>query len=177
MTTTDYIVNIALVLIVIRQIRGGKLDLTSMVLPVVLVAGSAAYYLHTVPTAGHDLILTIGLGLVGATLGSLAAVATSVIKDHDGVVMAKAGAVAATLWIVGIGTRMTFAFLSDHGAEHAIANFSRAHQITGGDAWTAAFVVMALAEAISRTAVLQIRAYALRSPVVAPAEIRVGALV
>jgi hypothetical protein len=92
--------------------------------------------------------------------------------------MAKAGTAAAALWIVGIGTRMTFAFASDHGAEHAIANFSRIHQITSGDAWTAAFVVMALAEAISRTAVLQLRAHALRSQVsAAPAQIAAGALV
>jgi hypothetical protein len=45
---TGYIVNAILVLLVIRQIRGGRLDLRNLVLPVVLVAAAAAYYLRTV---------------------------------------------------------------------------------------------------------------------------------
>jgi hypothetical protein len=176
MSSTDYIINIALVLLVIRQLRGGRLDRTSMVLPVLLVGASAAYYLRSIPVAGHDLVLTIGLGLLGASLGSLAAVATSVTKGRDGVVMAKAGALAAVLWIVGIGTRMMFAYYSDHGGEHAIANFSRSHQITSSAAWTAALVIMALAEALSRTFTLQLRARAVRNQPAEAAVDRVGAL-
>jgi hypothetical protein len=44
---TGYIINAILVLLVLRQIRGSRLDLASLVLPVVLVAGAAAYYLRS----------------------------------------------------------------------------------------------------------------------------------
>ena len=51
MNATGYIINSILVLLVLRQIRETRLDLVSLVLPVVLVGAAAAYYLHSVPTA------------------------------------------------------------------------------------------------------------------------------
>ena len=54
MNATGYIVNSILVLLVLRQIRETRLDLVSLVLPVVLVGAAAVYYLHSVPTAGHE---------------------------------------------------------------------------------------------------------------------------
>jgi hypothetical protein len=158
---TGYIINAILVLLVIRQIRGGRLDLRNLVLPVVLVAAAAAYYLRTVPTAGHDLALDITLAAVGAALGIACAMATRMRRGRDGVAFAQAGWLAAALWIIGIGSRMGFAFFSDHGAGPAIARFSISHQITGSDAWVAALVMMALAEVIARLVTLRLRAHAL----------------
>jgi hypothetical protein len=158
MSATDYIINGILVLLVLRQIRGSRLDLANLVLPVVLVGGAAAYYLRSVPTAGNDVTLDLVLGGAGAALGLLCALATRVWRGSDGVAMAKAGGIAAVLWVLGIGARMAFAFSSDHGAGPAITRFSIAHSITSGQAWVAALVMMALAEVVVRLITLRLRA-------------------
>ena len=53
MSATHYIISSVVVLLVLRQIRQARLDLASLLLPVALVGGAAAYYLHPVPTAGQ----------------------------------------------------------------------------------------------------------------------------
>ncbi len=158
MSGVDYIINGILVLLVLRQIRGSRLDLVNLVLPVVLVGGAAAYYLRSVPTAGNDLALDLVLAGAGAVLGFLCALATRVWRGGDGVAMAKAGGIAAVLWVLGIGARMAFALSSEHGAGPAITRFSIAHSITSGDAWVAALVMMALAEVLTRLVTLRVRA-------------------
>jgi hypothetical protein len=155
---TGYIINAILVLLVLRQIRETRLGLLNLILPVLLVAGAAAYYLRSIPTAGNDLALELTLAATGAVLGALCAVATRVRRGPDGVALARAGWIAAILWIVGIGARMGFAYASDHGGGPAVARFSVAHSITSADAWVAALVLMALAEVIARLAVLRLRA-------------------
>jgi hypothetical protein len=155
---TGYIINSILVLLVIRQIRETRLDLVNLVLPVVLVAGAAAYYLRSVPTAGHDVVLDVTLGAVGLALGALCALATRLRRGPDTIALARAGAVAAVLWVAGIGARMAFAIWSDHGGAPHIASFSVAHQITGAGAWVAALVIMALAEVLARLGILRLRA-------------------
>jgi hypothetical protein len=164
MDATDYIINGALVLLVLRQIRGSRLDLVNLVLPVVLVGGAAAYFLRSVPTAGNDLTLDLVLAGAGAALGFLCALATRVWRGSDGMPMAKAGGIAAVLWVLGIGARMAFAFFSGHGAGPAITRFSIAHSITSSDAWVAALVMMALAEVLTRLITLRLRARRLPSP-------------
>lgn len=161
MNATGYIINAVLVLLVLRQIRETRLGLANLILPVLLVAGAAAYYLRSVPTAGHDLVLDITLAAVGAVLGALCALATRIRRSGDGVALARAGWIAAILWVVGIGARMGFAYASGHGGGPAIARFSAAHSITSSDAWVAALVIMALAEVIARLAVLRLRAWQL----------------
>jgi hypothetical protein len=157
-SATDYIINAILVLLVLRQIRENRLDLVSLVLPVVLVAGAAAYYLRSIPTQGNDLALDLTLGAIGAALGIGCALATRMRRGGDGVALARAGWLAAVLWIVGIGCRMGFAFASDHGAGPSIARFSVAHSITSSQAWVAALVLMALAEVIARLVTMRVRA-------------------
>lgn len=158
MNATGYIINSILVLLVLRQIRETRLDLANLVLPVVLVGAAAVYYLHSVPTAGHDVLLDVTLGAVGLTLGALCALTTRLRRGPDGAALARAGAVAAVLWVAGIGARMAFALWSDHGGAPHIASFSIAHQITGTDAWVAALVIMALAEVLARLGILRLRA-------------------
>jgi hypothetical protein len=160
---TGYIVNIILVLLVLRQIRETRLDLANLVLPVVLVGAAAAYYLRAVPITGHDVLLDVTLGSAGLALGALCALATRLRHGPDGAALAKAGIVAAILWVAGIGARMGFVLWSDHGGAPHIASFSAAHQITGADAWVAALVIMALAEVLARLGTLRLRARMLPS--------------
>ena len=50
---------------------------------------------------------------------------------------------------------------ANHGGAGAIGRFSAAHSITSGETWVAALILMALGEAVARTALLGLRAYAL----------------
>ena len=78
-------------------------------------------------------------------------------RGADGVPLSRAGWVAAILWVVGIGARMGFAYATSHGAGPAIERFSIAHSVTTVDAWVAALFMMALAEVVTRLAVLWLR--------------------
>ena len=158
MTLTDYLVNIALIGIVVIQIRGRALTLRNLALPVVLSAWAASQYMRTIPTAGNDLVLELGLAGLGITLGVAAALTSKVFAGPDGVAIAKAGPTAAVLWVAGVGARLAFVLWVQHGGEAAVARFSANHAITSGAAWAAGLVMMGILEAISRTAVVYLRA-------------------
>jgi hypothetical protein len=157
-SATDYLINSILVLLVVRQILGTRLTPQTLLLPVAIVVGAVVYYHPSVPTAGNDVLLDVILTSAGLVLGALCALATHLRRGADGVPVAKAGAVAAVLWVTGIGARMAFAFAGTHGAGPALLRFSVAHQITSGDAWVAALFAMALAEVTARLTVLWLRA-------------------
>jgi len=158
MTTTDYLISAVLVLLVIPQIRGRRVDLRSLLLPLVAVGAAGAYYLKSVPTAGHDVALDLALGAVGLALGVLCGLCTRVYRGGEGFVVSKAGLVAALLWIVGMASRTAFVYEANHSGAHAVDTFSRTNQITGSAAWTAALVLMALAEVIGRLVVVRVKA-------------------
>ncbi|MCX4747199.1 hypothetical protein OG455_17015 [Kitasatospora sp. NBC_01287] len=159
MNTTEYCVQLVLVLLVVRQIRGGRLDLAGLVLPIVLVAGTAAYYLRSIPTAGGDLGLELALAGLGTALGIAAGATTRVWATHDEGVHAKAGLAAAALWVGGIGARIVFVLATEHTHfATTVADFSRDQDITGSQAWVAAFVLMALCEAVARLVTIRLRA-------------------
>ncbi|MER6082312.1 hypothetical protein [Streptomyces sp. NPDC001833] len=166
MTTTEWITDIALVLVVFRQLREGRLDLKSFLIPLGIVAFVAHQYLDGIPTAGNDLVLIGVLMGVGAALGVAGGVYTRLrtVGEH---VLIKAGAVSAILWIVGMGARMGFQLWTEQGGgADDVARFSVTHQITSEQAWVAAFVLMALTEVVTRLATIFIRSRIAR--VVAP---------
>ena len=160
MSTHDYLINAVLVLLVVRQLRERRLDLSSLLIPVGLVGYAAEHYLKVIPTAGNDVPLIAAGILAGAALGTGAALATRLRVGADGVPLARATGLAAVLWVAGMGFRMLFAYLSQHGLGGSVAHFSAAHAISA-DAWTAALVLMAFAEVLGRLAVLQVRAWRL----------------
>jgi hypothetical protein len=93
----------------------------------------------------------------GAAMGAIGGLATQLRAGADGRPLGRAGALAAGMWIAGVGARMAFYFAATHGAGPAIAAFSIAHHITGPGAWTAALVMMALADVLTRLAVVYLR--------------------
>jgi hypothetical protein len=153
MTTTDWIIDLALILIVLRQIKEHRLDRAFVIVPLALVGYTASHYLHSIPTAGNDLLLVGILGGVGAALGLVSGLATRV-RTVDGVALVRAGFWAATLWVLGVGTRLAFQLYATHGGGGSVARFSAHHDITGSDVWTSALVIMALAEVVVRLAVI-----------------------
>jgi hypothetical protein len=169
MSITDYLINAVIVLLVLRQVRERRLDLRSLLLPLLLIGLAAHHYLHAIPTAGDDVVLIAVLATAGLTLGSLCALATRVRLGEDGAAWARAGWAAAALWVAGVGSRMAFTFAAAHGAGPAIGRFSAAHHLTG-QAWVWGFVLMALCEALARLVILQVRALratGLRNPLAA----------
>src|ERR1700733_5535006 len=120
MTTTGWIIDIALILIVFRQLREERLTARTILLPVALMSWAGFTYLHSVPTAGDDLVL---IGLLTR------------VRYGSGNVYIKATVSAAALWVVSMGCRMGFAVWSSYGSGIShITSFSAAHDITGGQA-------------------------------------------
>jgi hypothetical protein len=167
MTTSDYILDIALIGLVFLQVRGRRLSLRMLAIPVGIVIYVATKYLHGVPTAGNDVLLVVLGAGVGISLGIACGFATRLHASADGVI-AKAGILAAVLWVAGVGTRLAFQLYATHGGGAAIERFSVAHHITSNQAWVATLILMALGEAIARTAVLTARAYRLDPSILTP---------
>jgi hypothetical protein len=162
MTTTDYIVNAAFVLVVFRQARERALDRRSLVGPFALMFFVAQQYLRSIPTAGNDLVLVGALAAVGVTLGTVCGIATHIRVADDGVALTRVGCLAGGLLIAGICARIGFAFAVGHGAGNAVRGFSIAHGI-GAAAWPVALVSMALLEVTARLLTVQVRGRRIRA--------------
>ena len=124
----------------------------------ILVAAAAAYYLRGFPAGGNDIPFYVILGGIGLILGIACGATTRVWRADDGFAYAKAGGVAAALWVIGIGSRLAFEEFWSHGGTKDVVNFSIAHDITSQNAWIAGLVMMALAEVVARLAAIWLRA-------------------
>jgi hypothetical protein len=144
MSTTQWILNLTLLgWILARNLGTRPVNRGTFLVPLAVVAVAAAVFLRHVPTVGHDGQLElIGAG-AGLVLGLASAFLTRV-HVTAGKLVVTAGAAFATLWVVVIGGRVAFAEWATHSGAQTIGAFSVRHQITGADAWTAAFVLMAL---------------------------------
>ena len=169
-TTTAYLVNALLVLLVVRQILWHRMDLRGLAGPVLAVGAAAVFFLSSVPTGGNDVLLELALVAAGAAMGCLSGLFTHLRRDRDGLVWGHAGWVSASLWVTGVGARMAFVFAAANGLGPAIGRFSAAHDITSSTAWVAALVLMALADVLTRLAVLFVRSRRLAAtPAAVPA--------
>ncbi len=157
MNINMYVINAILVLMVVRQIREHQLDLRALAVPVLAVGCAAVFFLHSVPGGGNDMALELLCVSAGAAMGAVGGLATRLRRDAEGRPLGRAGWLAASMWVTGVGARMAFAFAAAHGAGPAIARFSIAHHITGSDAWVAALVMMALADVLTRLVVVYFR--------------------
>ena len=161
MNINMYVINAILILMVVRQIREHPLDLRSMAAPVIAVAAAAVLFLHSVPLGGNDIALEAACVLAGAGMGAVGGFATRLRLDAGGRPLGRAGWLAASMWVGGVGARLAFAVAATYGAGPAIARFSVAHHITGSAAWIAALVMMALADVLTRLVVIYLRGHRL----------------
>src|SRR5690348_5233399 len=102
MTTTDYLIDSALVLLVLLQIKERKLTMQSIIRPIVIVGIAVANYFHNIPTAGNDLVLITILALTGLTIGTSSALTVHLRRDDNGDVLARAGWASAFFWVLGM---------------------------------------------------------------------------
>jgi hypothetical protein len=156
MTLIDYLINAMFLLIVARQARERELDRRSVIVPLVILFFVAQMYLHSIPSAGNDLVLIGLLAAVGLTFGIASGFATHVRAGEHGHAVARVGWIAGALLLAGIGSRMVFAFALSNGLRPDIASFSIAHHISAA-AWPTALVLMAICEVTTRIAIVQLR--------------------
>ncbi len=158
MTTTDYLIDSALILLVLLQIKERPLAVRQLLRPLVIVAIAVGSYLHGIPTAGNDLVLAAITILIGATIG-VASGQTVIMRRGaaGGEALARSGWISGFFWVLGMGSRMAFLVWISHGGSATIASFSAQHAITSTEAWTVALLGMAVAEVLGRTAVLATR--------------------
>ena len=157
MTTTDWILDLALILVVLRQIRERRIDAIFLIVPLALTGYVAHMYLSPIPTAGNDLLLIGAFAALGTVLGVAGGVTTRV-RVAQGHVFVRAGFAAASLWVVGMGGRLAFVFWTEHGGTRTLGRFSEQHRITSGQAWASALILMVVAEVVTRIATILIRA-------------------
>ncbi len=156
MTTTDYLIDSLLVLLVLVQIKERTLTTKDLVRPLVIVAVAAVSYVHAIPTSGNDLILVAILAITGGAIG-LASAQTVIIRvGRDGEVLARAGWASGFFWVLGMGSRFAFIFWITHSGASTLGQFSVQHAITA-NAWTVALLAMAVCEVASRSALMAAR--------------------
>jgi hypothetical protein len=157
MTPLDYVLDSALVLLVLLQIKERRLTTRTMVRPFVIIAIAVANYLHGIPTAGNDLVLIVVLCAIGGLIGAASGQALK-MRVREGAVLARAGFASAFFWVLGMGSRFGFLiWINESGGGRSLAHFSAAHSITSADAWTAALLGMAVFEVLGRTLVMAAR--------------------
>ena len=153
MTTPQYLLNLGLLAFVLWANLGTRTVTRSrLALPLLLVVVAGAVFLRHVPQAGHDVALEAVGVVTGCALGLVAAALVRVGRDGAGRLVMRAGAAYAVLWVAVIGGRVLFAYGAEHWFPAAIGRFSMTHQITGADAWTAAFVLLSLSMVLARVA-------------------------
>ena len=156
MTTTDYLINAAFLLLVARSARERELDRRSILVSLGILVYVAHLYLHSIPTAGNDLVLIGALASVGLALGTAAGFATHVRAGENGVPVAGVGWLAGALLVAGICSRIVFEVAVNSGLRPDVANFSIANHITAA-AWPAALVLLAILEVTTRLVITQLR--------------------
>jgi hypothetical protein len=158
MTTTDYLIDSALVLLVLLQIKERPMTRRQLIRPLIILGVAVASYLHGIPTRGNDLPLLGVFAVVGGLIGIASGVTVIMNRrDDDGVVTFRSGWVSGFFWVLGMGSRFGFVYWITHGGVNSVAHFSANHQITSTEAWTVALLGMAVFEVVGRTVTMALR--------------------
>lgn len=144
------------ILIIILSTDLGTRKVTNMrmlrsILAVVIVL---ALFVHTLPLDGNDPSLQLaGIG-AGVICGLVAAALLPAHRDASGEIYTKGGVGYALVWTALSASRVLFAYGSEHWFSEGIIRFSIEYKLSGQDVYSNAFVFMALAMVLTRTAVL-----------------------
>lgn len=157
MSITDYLIDSALVLLVLIQIKERQLTTKALVRPVIILGIAVVNYVHGIPTAGNDLVLIGALALTGLLIGIASGQTVLMRRGAHGEALARAGWLSGFFWVLGMGSRFAFLIWVNNGGAATVGQFSMQHAITGGQAWTVALLAMAAFEVCGRSLVLAAR--------------------
>lgn len=161
----DTTITVLMMSSIIRQLRGRPLTWFSLGWPIALVVYAGSTYLGHVPADRGDVLLVMGLVLLGAVLGLTCGVLSRVYPHRDGsgrvLVMVRSTGTAAVLWIVGMGSRLGFALYAEHGGYGHIESLDARLGVTSFTTWSNALILMALCEVAGRTMLLAPRLHRL----------------
>lgn len=152
----DWVVSLALILLVVRQVRGRRLTVAGLLWPIALVGWAAYTYLGQVPDHRSDWTFVVVLVVIGLALGTACALLTSVYT-REAEVMARASGTAAALWVVGMASRLAFGIAVLHGGAALVSRLNERLSLHSFSTWATALIVMALAEVVARTTVLALK--------------------
>jgi hypothetical protein len=162
MSTSEIAIFLGLaVAILATQLGRRRLTIRRLLIPLAVAGFVGFQYLHGIPTQGGDLDFIVLATAAGAACGLLVACLVRVERGGAGSIITRAGLGYAAVWVAVLGGRLAFGYLAQHQWMGAVRQFSIDHAITGSAAWTAAFVLMALAMVGARTLVIAVRALAL----------------
>jgi hypothetical protein len=157
MNTSTYLIDSALVLLVLLQIKERTLTSRQLIRPLIILGVAVASYLKGIPTQGNDLVLLGVLAVIGGLIGTASGVTVIMHRRADGSTSFRSGWLSGIFWVLGMGSRFGFSYWASHGGVSSIASFSASHHITSGEAWTAALLAMAVFEVLSRTLIMALR--------------------
>ncbi|HUA45027.1 MAG TPA: hypothetical protein VMA77_07360 [Solirubrobacteraceae bacterium] len=163
MSTTDYLIDSALVLLVLLQIKERPLTSKALIRPLVIVGIAVVNYLHGIPTAGNDLVLVGVLAMLGLLIGTASGQTVLMRRGPDGEILARARWLSGFFWVLGMGSRFAFLIWINNGGAATIGHFSTQHAITSAEAWTVALLAMAVFEVCGRSLLLAARRQRLQS--------------
>lgn len=164
MTLTQWLLNAGLLVFILASNLGTRpLTAARLAMPVVLSVFAAVAFLSNAPVVGNDVALDFVGAAAGVALGIVAGMLMRVRRGAGRRLVSTAGSAYAVLWFIVIGGRVAFAESANGWAKAAITDFSISNRITGSDAWTAAFIVMALTMVAARVLTTMVRCRVLAS--------------
>ncbi|QNQ91165.1 DUF1453 domain-containing protein [Corynebacterium poyangense] len=156
MSLSEGVISIGLIALVLRQLKGRELTVHGLLWPVGLVLWGVYDYFGRIPNHISDIFFVGILCLCGLLLGIGCGLLT-LVYGQEGMIFAKASPTAATLWIIGMSSRLVFGIYALHGGAPTIGEISLKLQLHSQTTWANALVAMALCEVFSRTAILFVR--------------------
>ncbi|MFD7501072.1 hypothetical protein [Streptomyces sp. NPDC059850] len=123
---------------------------------IIAVAVVIAIFVHSFPTKGdNDLSLQlVGVG-IGVICGLIAGALLPAYRDASSGALYTIGGIGyAVVWIILSSGRIIFVYGAEHWFPMGLIKFSIEYGISGQDTYSNAFIFMALAMVLTRTAVL-----------------------
>ncbi|KIF05563.1 hypothetical protein PL81_12495 [Streptomyces sp. RSD-27] len=144
------------ILVIILSTDLGTRQITTMRLlrSIIAIAIVIALFVHTLPLGGNDPWLQLAGIAAGAVFGLIAATLLPAHRGSDGEVYTRGGIAYAIVWTLMSASRVLFAYGSEHWFTQGVIRFSIENKLSGQDVYSNAFVFMALAMVLTRTALL-----------------------
>jgi hypothetical protein len=109
-----------------------------------------AGYLRRLPSGGHNLLLALGLGVLGVVFGLIALAFVRISVGPDGQRFTRAGLAYLLVWLIAMGGRLIFGYGAQHWYTVSLGRWMASSQLSP-DVWTGGFALMAMTMVAART--------------------------